>query len=63
MALRLGWNQPFISRRLSGDVPFDVNELAAIAGVLGVPVTSFFDGVGKEGIMPVFRRAAWAVAA
>ena len=44
MAFRLGWNQPFISRRLSGDIPFDVNELEAIAEVLEVPVTRFFEG-------------------
>lgn len=43
MALRLGWTQPYISRRLTGEVPFDVNDLAAIAAVLGIPVSAFFD--------------------
>lgn len=43
MAIRLGWTQAYISRRLTGDVPFDVNDLAAIAEILEVPVTAFFD--------------------
>jgi hypothetical protein len=42
VALELGWTQPYMSRRLNGDVPFDVNDLAAIAEVLDVPVGVFF---------------------
>jgi len=34
----LGVSQAGISRRLSGATPFDVNELAAVAAFLGVPV-------------------------
>ena len=41
-AFALGWKQPYIARRLSGDIPFDVTDLAKIADLLGVPVTSFF---------------------
>lgn len=33
---KLGVSQQWISRRLTGDVPFDVAELARVADVLGV---------------------------
>lgn len=39
LAARLEKSQPFISRRLSGRVAFDVAELASIAAVLDVPIT------------------------
>ncbi len=42
-AFALGWKQPYIARRLSGEVPFDVTDLAKLAELLGLPVTSFFD--------------------
>ena len=42
MAAHLGWQQTYISRRLRGLVPFDVNDLDAIAGALGIPVAAFF---------------------
>ena len=41
-ARRLGWTQQSLSRRLTGDIPFDVAELAELAALLGVPVTAFF---------------------
>ena len=40
-ASRLGWKQQYLSRRLSGTVPFDVSELYAIADLLDVPVGEF----------------------
>jgi transcriptional regulator with XRE-family HTH domain len=42
-ARALGWSQNYISRRLSGTVPFDVTDLAAIAELLEVPMTTFFE--------------------
>ena len=48
IALELGWTQPYISRRLTGEVPFDVNDLTAIADVLGIPVSVFFDSLDFE---------------
>jgi len=42
-AFALGWKQPYIARRLSGEIPFDVSDLAKIADLLGVPVTAFFE--------------------
>lgn len=38
LAVRLGRAPSWLSRRLSGDVAFRLDELEAIADVLGVPV-------------------------
>jgi transcriptional regulator with XRE-family HTH domain len=38
LARRLGKSQPWISRRLVGDVAFDLDDLEAIATALDVPV-------------------------
>ena len=43
LARKLGYKtQQSISRRLCGDVPFTVDELAAIAAELGCDITLFF---------------------
>jgi transcriptional regulator with XRE-family HTH domain len=42
-ALRL--SQPAVSKRLRGDVPFDINELATIAALLDVPLERLTEGV------------------
>jgi transcriptional regulator with XRE-family HTH domain len=42
VARALGWTDNYISRRLTGKVPFDVNDLAALAELLGVPIMTFF---------------------
>jgi transcriptional regulator with XRE-family HTH domain len=41
LAKLLGVAQQTVSRRLVGEVPFDVAELARIADLLGVPMTQF----------------------
>lgn len=41
LGVRTGWGQKRVSRRLTGKVPLDVVELAAIAEVLGVPAAQF----------------------
>lgn len=38
LAAKLDKSQPFISRRLSGRVAFDVSDLADIAEVLNIPM-------------------------
>ena len=38
LAAKLCKSQPFVSRRLSGRVPFDVADLAAIASVLDIQI-------------------------
>jgi transcriptional regulator with XRE-family HTH domain len=40
--MRLGWTQPYMSRRLTGEIPFDVADLDAIANLLSIPPTAFF---------------------
>jgi predicted transcriptional regulator len=41
LSRRLGVTQSYMARRLSGDVPWRVGELDAVAQALGVPVTQF----------------------
>lgn len=47
LAELLGVAQQTISRRLVGEVPFDVTELAQIAALLKVPATQFLGAVGR----------------
>jgi transcriptional regulator with XRE-family HTH domain len=42
LAESLGMTQPAISRRMSGAVPFDTEELGRIADLLGVPMSVLF---------------------
>lgn len=42
LARRLGMTQPYLSRRLTGEVDFRIGELERIAEVLGVPVAQLF---------------------
>lgn len=39
LAAKMAKSQPFVSRRLSGRVAFDISDLATIAAVLDVPMT------------------------
>lgn len=39
----LGLSTQAISRRLTGRLPFDVDELSAVAAYLGMPVASLFN--------------------
>lgn len=51
-AKALGWTQNYISVRLRGTVPFDVNDLIKIADLLEVPVGMFFEanrGIRRRG--------------
>lgn len=43
LALELGWTQRYLSRRLTGQVPFSVDDIDAIAGALGVSVSSLLE--------------------
>lgn len=44
LATRLRLTQPAVSRRLTGDVPFNVNELAIVSRVVGVPLSRLVAG-------------------
>jgi transcriptional regulator with XRE-family HTH domain len=56
-ALRLGWTQPYMSRRLTGDVPFDVADLEAIGDLLGVRPEVFFLGPDDDEEAPGVNSA------
>lgn len=43
LAKALGISQPSVSARLSGAVPFDVDELRAVADLLGVGMCGLLD--------------------
>lgn len=47
VAAALGVSQTYVWRRLTGEVAFDVAELAAIAEFLGVPVQQFLTEQGS----------------
>lgn len=47
-ARQLGWTQNYISVRLRGVVPFSLADLEAMADLLEVPVTKFFQFAGSE---------------
>lgn len=42
VARRLGISQAAVSRRLRGEIPFDADELIALADMLGVTIASLF---------------------
>lgn len=42
LARQIGATQPYISRRLTGEIAFDTDDLAQIAEVFGVAVTALF---------------------
>lgn len=44
IARTLGITQQSVSRRLTGEVAFDVDELHAVADLLGVPVADLLGG-------------------
>ncbi len=37
----LGWSQPFLSRRMTGQVSFSISEIEQIAGAFRLPVSQF----------------------
>lgn len=45
LASRIGMSQTGLSKRLRGAIPFDVNELAAVAAELGVPIDQLTAGI------------------
>lgn len=48
LAEGLGMSQSSVSRRLTGEAPFDVNELGAIADILGVTVADLLSPLAAE---------------
>ncbi len=48
LANRIGRSQSYVSRRLTGDTAFDVDDLERIASVLGVGVRDLLPGVNRD---------------
>lgn len=60
---RLGKSQAFISRRLVGTTPFDVDDLEALAQIFGVPVTSLFGLNVAGGMTGSTNKSKWITSA
>ena len=62
LARRIDVTQPYISRRLTGEIAFDVDDLARIAKALDVPVSQLFP---RGDMTPGYSRLAerWTSAA
>lgn len=48
LAFQLGKSQPWMSRRLTGEIPFDVEELDAVAAILDVAPRDLFPGSDRD---------------
>jgi transcriptional regulator with XRE-family HTH domain len=48
LAVRLGVDQSFVSKRLNNRLPITVDFIGAAAEVLGVPVARFFGDIETE---------------
>ncbi|WP_415131755.1 helix-turn-helix domain-containing protein [Microbacterium sp.] len=48
LAARMGRSQPWMSRRLTGEVPFDVQDLDDVAAVLGINPRVLFPGNDED---------------
>lgn len=46
LARRLGWKQPYLSRRMTGEIAFDLDDLEVIAREFGVTVAEL---IGENG--------------
>lgn len=56
IALALGQNQQYVSRRITGAVPWRADELEVVANVLGVHVAELVGGRAPEGWQPPQQR-------
>lgn len=48
MARHLGWSPATTQRRLAGTAPLDIDELAAVAAFLGVPIVRLLPDENTE---------------
>lgn len=51
VARELGWQQMYLSRRMTGKTPFDVDDLEALARFLEVDVRTLFPSQGGPGAL------------
>lgn len=62
LARRLGVSQPYISRRLTGDTAFDVDDLEKIAQILNVEVADLFPREGRTVVVAGEAKRSTTVA-
>lgn len=60
---QLGWPHTYLTRRLRGQVSFNLDDVEVIAAALEVPVTSLFAFRGADGLTGQLRKQLLAVAA
>lgn len=58
----LGWSQQYLSRRLTGAVPFDVSDLDQLARVFEVPVEHFFREANRNILVRGARNIIYTLA-
>jgi transcriptional regulator with XRE-family HTH domain len=63
IAHQLGWSEVYLSRRLTGAVPFNVNDLAAVAEILDLPISSLFDAPQVVRMSPRSRNLRFSTPA
>ena len=52
LARRLNLSQAAVSRRLNGDIPFNVSELATVGRAVGVPLNRLVAGADRPARQP-----------
>lgn len=57
LARMMGVSQPYLSRRLTGDVAIDVDDLALIARILGVQMTDLLPRSQEGRVLPTGAQA------
>lgn len=60
LAARIHRSQSYVSRRLTGDIPFDVDDLEAIARVLGVTVADLLPSADRRTGQPTASKVGVA---
>lgn len=55
-AMMLGWTAPYLSRRLIGEIPWNLTDLEAVAALLDVAPESFFPDDPDADDDPEFRK-------
>jgi Helix-turn-helix domain len=70
VAFELGWKQAYMSRRLTGATPFTLDDLEALADVLGMPMRTLLEDALKQqsqvawgGSSAQYPARAWELAA
>ena len=57
MRKALGWSHGYITRRLTGEAPLDMNDLEKIAGYFGMTVIELISTVPESGEVRPFLRS------